>query len=686
MLDAETEPFAEPVRASTPRLGRTGLAAVVVPAAVSLLFSLSFLLRPGLLTGARNRWDGYDDGVYLGAAIRLVHGDLPYRDFAFLHPPGISLLLAPFAAVGEVTSGTTALALARLATVLVIAVNVALAALAVRHRGTVAMATAGTVLACYPLAITTANTVRLEPFLIFFCLLGVTLLFEDGRIAPGRRTFWAGVALGFAGTIKVWAVLPLLPVVVLCVLRGWRPTATLARGGVLGFGLPVLPFFLAAPSEFVRDVIGAQLGRVVPPDLYPVKLRLSYLTGTFGIPDLSDAAGAATVVSAGVAVLLGAGYLVARPTLRPADLVAPLSAAVVVLALLKSPSIYPHYASFAAPYLAMTLGIALSALLGPVLARANGLWAPPVALVSVAVLLGAVGLDQQSAFSQRYQDETNPPLTSSAAVIPRGACVLSDQPMQLIVTDRLAGDGSCPDEVDLFGVWLVRNQGREPSFDGPITTSFAASFARDLARVDYLWVVARRSSFVPWSPALGVWFDSQFRVVHEERRAVIYQRTGDVPPPPASLLARNLSAGELVAQGLQLERLGDVTNALTAYRAALVVDAEDPVANFDVGHLLQDRGDVDGARTSYLRAVDSDPRFVPALYNLGVLETEKNPEAAIEWFRRALKVEPGKASALLNLGVLLSRSGDAAEGSELIERALVLDPGLRSSVPDDLTR
>ena len=39
----------------------------------------------------------YDDGVYYSAATALVHGQLPYRDFLLLQPPGIAVLLAPFA-------------------------------------------------------------------------------------------------------------------------------------------------------------------------------------------------------------------------------------------------------------------------------------------------------------------------------------------------------------------------------------------------------------------------------------------------------------------------------------------------------------------------------------------------------------------------------------------------------------
>lgn len=39
----------------------------------------------------------YDDGVYFGSAVMLIHGHLPYRDFVFIQPPGVTLLLTPFA-------------------------------------------------------------------------------------------------------------------------------------------------------------------------------------------------------------------------------------------------------------------------------------------------------------------------------------------------------------------------------------------------------------------------------------------------------------------------------------------------------------------------------------------------------------------------------------------------------------
>lgn len=93
---------------------------------------------------------GYDDGVYLTVALRLVNGVLPYRDFVFVHPPGSALMLSPLAALSHVVGTRDVLVLARIATVLVVATNSALASLIVRHRGMAASVTAGVLLAGFP--------------------------------------------------------------------------------------------------------------------------------------------------------------------------------------------------------------------------------------------------------------------------------------------------------------------------------------------------------------------------------------------------------------------------------------------------------------------------------------------------------------------------------------------------------
>jgi hypothetical protein len=72
--------------ASGPLRPRVVIAAAAILALALRLFQLS---RPGYLSG----FTQYDDGVYFGNALRLVHGAIAYRDFAMVQPPG-SMLLA----------------------------------------------------------------------------------------------------------------------------------------------------------------------------------------------------------------------------------------------------------------------------------------------------------------------------------------------------------------------------------------------------------------------------------------------------------------------------------------------------------------------------------------------------------------------------------------------------------------
>ena len=94
---------------------------------------LYLLTRLRYLTGITE----YDDGVYLGGAIRLLQGSLPYHDFAFVQPPGILLLMTPVAAVAQIFTTVKALALARVLTALASVACVPLAGNLVRYRGSV---------------------------------------------------------------------------------------------------------------------------------------------------------------------------------------------------------------------------------------------------------------------------------------------------------------------------------------------------------------------------------------------------------------------------------------------------------------------------------------------------------------------------------------------------------------------
>jgi len=87
-------------------------AVMLVATALALSLRVFTLTRPGFLTQSTE----YDDGVYLGAAIRASQGVLPYRSFAFVQPPGILLLMAPAALFSRWVSTVAGLGLARMLT------------------------------------------------------------------------------------------------------------------------------------------------------------------------------------------------------------------------------------------------------------------------------------------------------------------------------------------------------------------------------------------------------------------------------------------------------------------------------------------------------------------------------------------------------------------------------------------
>ena len=160
-------------------------AAIIGTGAIALALRLWILFSTGLMSVTQ-----YDDGPYFGSAVRLVHGVLPYRDYAFVQPPGIAELMSP-AALESYLSGTAwALVIGRFLSVLAGTAAVVLIGFLVRHRGALAVLLAAGILAIYPISAVSARTVLLEPWLVLFCLAGAVAVFDWDRItatAPARQ-------------------------------------------------------------------------------------------------------------------------------------------------------------------------------------------------------------------------------------------------------------------------------------------------------------------------------------------------------------------------------------------------------------------------------------------------------------------------------------------------------------------
>ncbi|HET7245320.1 MAG TPA: glycosyltransferase 87 family protein, partial [Streptosporangiaceae bacterium] len=331
-------------------------AVIIGTGAVGLALRLWILCSRGLMSIIQ-----FDDGPYFGSAVRLVHGVLPYRDYAFVQPPGITELMSP-AALDSYLGGTAwALVIGRLLTVCAGAAAVVLAGFLVRHRGALAVLLVGGIMAIYPAGASSARTVLLEPWLVLFCLAGAVAIFDGDRItASTKRLAWGGAAFGFAGAIKVWAIVPVLVIAVLCLPQVKR-AAVFAGGVAAGFLIPVLPFAIAAPARFYDDVVVAQLARISNRTA-----AWNRLNSMLGLPNKALSPGAViTLAIALVAFVIVAQIAASRVTRRPPaplDWFALVSAALIVAMLLWPPYYAAHYAAFLGPFLALCLALPVARL------------------------------------------------------------------------------------------------------------------------------------------------------------------------------------------------------------------------------------------------------------------------------------------------------------------------------------
>jgi hypothetical protein len=435
----------------------------VLPAVAVVAFASR--LGPVLTAGTLRGIQGYDDGVHLAVAERLIAGIVPYRDEVFLHTPGIAVLLSPFAALAGPLGDSWALALARVAFMLVGALNAVLVARILAPRGVLAAAVGGGTYALWGAAVAAEHTVYLEAPIGLGLLVALGMLQRAGtRSAPGpgrvsRAVAVSGLVIGLAFTVKIWVVIDAVVLGAL-VLSRWGPrTAWRWCGwGLLGAAPVLLPFGALAPGRLWYDVVIVQLtrpdqdkslaGRVAAFD--PTR----YLHGSLPGP-------VATVIAAlAVVAVLAPMLLALRRGIGPAQWSDPvwwgILAACQLVTLARAPSFYIHYAAFAAPALSLLAGAGAGVLAARARDGAAGR-TRTVALVVAALVAGLV------------LALTRPPLTRAGEIdqvaladfAARHTCVWARNPSYLQLADIAARQlrAGCPATLDLVGARFVLDGG-----------------------------------------------------------------------------------------------------------------------------------------------------------------------------------------------------------------------------------
>jgi hypothetical protein len=494
---------------------------MVLATLLALIIRLVTLFHSGYLRGITE----YDDGVYLGSAIRFTQGVVPYKDFAFVQPPGILLLMTPVAAVARIFTTVKALALARVLTALASTACVPLAGNLVRYRGSVVTLVTCGLLAVYPSDIASAHTLLLEPWMNLCCLLAANAAFRRGALANPRRLMWAGLAFGYAAAIKFWAAAPAAIVLALCLLARQRRTSRYVSGLAAGFLLPVLPFLLSAPTAFWHSTITDQATR--DGSAVPLAVRFAYLTGSIDILNSKGqvsfdagshamyAAGASPGVdlSAGVGwlpytvaamlvALVIAGFCWQRRWPTHLEWLALATAAVSAVAILDYSAFFYHYPDFPAPWLAIALGSAAGALAGRQFIR-------PTLIGTLAALLIVVTAVQ----FRETGTSREPEAENIAHLIPAGSCVVTDEVSLPIAADRFtASPPGCPVIIDSLAETLVRTNGVSVQGGASQIPAVVAQWRTWFGEADYVWLSPSHNSQrrIPWTPALSSWFNATF--------------------------------------------------------------------------------------------------------------------------------------------------------------------------------
>ena len=409
-----------------------------VPYAAVAVLAFVVRLSPVLHGGGLGSFGRYDDGVYYAAADSLTFGRVPYRQFVLLHPPGIMLVLAPFALLGRLTSDATGMTVARLAFMAIGALNTVLVARLARRWGLAAAVIAATLYAVWQPAVYSEESTLLEPLGSTALLLALLLLLRTDREASRRDQLVAGAVLGAAVTLKIWYVAPWLTICAWQLLeRRPRAAARLLAAGAAAAAVFVLPFAIPAGTRMYDMAVRDQLLR--PVGSAP---RLGRLSSIFGIRGFVVGHSTIGLLTALVMIVVAVAALACMTDRAARLLVAVLACNLLVL--VASPSYFGHYAHLVAAPAALVLGVGLARL------AMHAHWPHAVRLVTgLALVVCAYSAARVATTPQGHPVSG----TLLAAAAPPG-CVAADSDELLIEMNRLSADlgAGCRVLVDVSGI------------------------------------------------------------------------------------------------------------------------------------------------------------------------------------------------------------------------------------------
>jgi Flp pilus assembly protein TadD len=139
------------------------------------------------------------------------------------------------------------------------------------------------------------------------------------------------------------------------------------------------------------------------------------------------------------------------------------------------------------------------------------------------------------------------------------------------------------------------------------------------------------------------------------------------------------------AEATLAAKAGDNRKAADLYRQACAAQPNDPAMAYQLALVLDNLGELSDERAALLRAIQANPHFVLARYQLGYMDFQAGDNAGAErQFRLTVEEVPDNAQAWISLAAVLGAQSRFDEAQEAVARALKLDPDNAAAL--DLSR
>jgi Flp pilus assembly protein TadD len=197
-------------------------------------------------------------------------------------------------------------------------------------------------------------------------------------------------------------------------------------------------------------------------------------------------------------------------------------------------------------------------------------------------------------------------------------------------------------------------------------------------RGDSAWGVAAKTTF-GWVAGCSTRSRRRFCLASAVvASAILGASCGSGPSRPSA-------TASLVAQGIHAESTGHSALAAADFRSAAAENHSDAAPYFELGVLYQRHHSPNLAATAYKRALSIKPTYKRAMFNLAVVDTPTQPQAAMNLYNELLLRNPRDAQVDFNLGLLLISQQQPTPGHALLQRAVTLKPALARQLPTGIT-